>query len=107
MFFRMSQLTLQQLEINVDAVLSSELAKAQKAGRKPRIKSLHAKIKNRRKHGLHQIANKLIDQAKTIVVGDVSSSKLVKTSMAKSVNDVGWYMLKTMLSYKAIRQGVK
>ena len=41
-----------------------------------------------------------------IVVGDVSSSKLAKTKMAKSVLDAGWYMLKTQLKYKAIGQSV-
>lgn len=41
-----------------------------------------------------------------IVVGDVSSSKLAKTGMAKSVLDAGWFMLKTQLKYKAIGQSV-
>ena len=36
-----------------------------------------------------------------IVVGDVSSSKLVKTRMAKSVLDSGWGMLKGFLEYKS------
>ncbi|WP_419633334.1 RNA-guided endonuclease InsQ/TnpB family protein, partial [Thiolapillus sp.] len=42
-----------------------------------------------------------------IFVGDVSSAKLVKTKMAKSVLDAGWHQLKTQLKYKAIaRSGV-
>ncbi len=36
----------------------------------------------------------------TIVVGDVSSQKLVRTRIAKSVLDSGWSMLKQMLQYK-------
>ena len=35
-----------------------------------------------------------------IVVGDVSSRRLVKTRMAKSVLDSGWGMLKRLLAYK-------
>jgi putative transposase len=38
-------------------------------------------------------------------VGDVSSLKLVKTSMAKSVLDAGWGMLKTQLQYKGQEAG--
>jgi transposase len=34
------------------------------------------------------------------VIGDVSSLKLVKTRMAKSVLDAGWGMLKTQMQYK-------
>jgi putative transposase len=36
-----------------------------------------------------------------IIVGDVSSLKLVKTRMAKSVLDSGWGMLKSFLDYKS------
>ncbi len=39
-----------------------------------------------------------------IVVGDVSSAKLVKTRMAKSVLDAGWFMFKTQLKDNAIGQ---
>lgn len=42
-----------------------------------------------------------------IVVGNVSSSGLAKTKMAKSVLDAGWFMLKTQLDYKSkAMQGV-
>ena len=40
-----------------------------------------------------------------IVVGDVSSSKLSRTSMGKSVMDAGWHSFKQMLRYKSIRNG--
>jgi putative transposase len=38
-------------------------------------------------------------------VGDVSSPKLAKTRMAKSVLDTGWGMLKRMLQYKGEHAG--
>jgi transposase len=41
-----------------------------------------------------------------MVIGNVSSRKLAKTRMAKSVFDAGWFMLKTQLQYKAIGRGV-
>jgi putative transposase len=42
----------------------------------------------------------MVDRYQHIVVGDVSSLKLVKTRMAKSVLDSGWGMLKRFLAYK-------
>ena len=41
-----------------------------------------------------------------IFVGNVSSSKLAKTKMAKSVLDAEWAMLKIQLKYKAIARSV-
>ena len=82
------------------------LAKAQRAGRKDRSRAIHQKIKNRRKHDLNVSTYRLIKRSKSIFVGNVSSSKLTQTRMAKSVNDVGWYEFKKQLRYKAIRHAV-
>lgn len=76
------------------------LAVAQRAKNKVRVRAIHAKIANRRKDALHKFSRQLVNRSNHIVVGDVSSSKLVKTNMAKSVLDAGWFSLKTMLKYK-------
>jgi len=81
-----------------------KLGLAQKDGKKRRIKTLHAKIANSRKDTNHKISHELTRDNNLIVVGDVSSSKLVKTNMAKSVLDAGWSQLKNFLKYKAIRR---
>lgn len=86
--------------------LESKLGKAQRAHKKARVKAIHAKIKNRRKDALHQFSSALVNNHAAIFVGDVSSTKLIKTKMAKSVLDAGWAMLKTQLEYKAIARSV-
>ena len=86
--------------------LQPVLGKAQRAGKKARVRAIHAKIKNRRKDALHKYSTALVNNHAAIFVGDVSSSKLAKTKMAKSVLDAGWFMLKTQLEYKAMARSV-
>lgn len=84
-----------------------QLALSQKDGKKRRTRSIHAKIKNSRLDTNHKISTEVTNEFNTIFVGDVSSSKLTKTHMAKSVNDAGWNQLKTFLKYKAIKHSGK
>jgi IS605 OrfB family transposase len=54
---------------------------------------------------LHRFSRTIVDTYQTIYVGDVSSLKLAKTRMAKSVLDAGWGILKTQLQYKGQQAG--
>ncbi len=86
--------------------LERKLGTAQRAKNKRRIKAIHAKIRNRRQDSLHKYSRKLVNENAAIFVGNVSSLKLVKTKMAKSVLDAGWGILKTMLVYKCDHAGI-
>lgn len=86
--------------------LEAKLGIAQRACKKRRVKAIHAKIANQRKDMLHKFSAAMVKDYGAIFVGDVASSKLVKTKMAKSTLDAGWTMLKTMLEYKSQQAGV-
>lgn len=83
----------------------ARLALAQRASNKRRVRAIHAKIANTRRDQLHKATAKIARENQLIVVGNVSSRKLVKTRMAKSVLDASWAMLKHQLAYKASRHG--
>jgi IS605 OrfB family transposase len=85
--------------------LAEKLARAQRRGHKRQAKRIHRRAARQRADALHKFSRKMVDQYQNIVVGDVSSLKLVKTRMAKAVLDSGWGMLRQMLLYKGEHAG--
>ena len=80
--------------------IEQQIASAQRRGHKRRAKRLHRSAARRRKDALHKFSRRIVNEYQNIVVGDISSFKLAKTRMAKSVLDAGWGMLKAQLQYK-------
>ena len=72
----------------------------QRRGHVRQAKRLHRRIRRRRQEACHQFSRRMVNTYQKIVVGDVSSLKLAKTRMAKSVLDSGWGTLKRFLQYK-------
>lgn len=83
------------------------LARAQRAGRKKRARAIHTRIKNARRHHLHQVTTRLVRENRRIVVGNVSAAKLARTRMVKSVLDAAWSTLRQQLRYKAMAHGAE
>lgn len=88
---------------NLTRTHEDTLAMAQRAGKKKRVKAIQAKIANTRADWTHKATTAIARRAKLIVIGDVSSTKLIKTPFAKSTLDAAWHSVRFQLSYKAIR----
>ena len=82
-----------------------KLGELQRRGHKKQAKRVHRKIKRQRAHKAHCFTKGIVDNYQNIFVGDVSSSKLVKTRLSKSVLDSSWAMLKNQLLYKSQQAG--
>ncbi len=83
----------------------NKLAQAQRAGKKRLVRTIHAKIKNRRKDFNHKLSTGLASEFTSFIVGDVSATGLKNSGNQKSIHDASWYQLKTFLKYKALARG--
>lgn len=94
-----------RLESGHYRALEPKIAQSQRRGHKRQAKRLHRKATRQRQDAQHKFSRMLVNRYEQIFVGDVSSTKLVKTRMAKSVLDAAWGQLKTQLQYKGQQAG--
>lgn len=95
-----------RIEGRFHQMLEAQFGIGQQAHKKTRVKAIHAKIAHQRKDMLHKSSSALARKNVAIFVGDVASTKLVKTKMVKNTLDAGWAMLRAMLEYKSHRASI-
>jgi IS605 OrfB family transposase len=93
--------------VNITRHYAEPLAKAQRACKKRRVKAVHARIANCRKDWTHKVTTAIVQRARMIAVGNVSSLKLATTRFAKSTYDASWGITRALLRYKALRLGAQ
>lgn len=82
------------------------LAEVQRRGRKRQVKTLHAKIANRRKDALHKFSRAVVNAGGAVFVGNISSTWQIASGKGKATLDVSWSMLRNLVRYKCDHAGV-
>lgn len=86
--------------------VESRLAEAQRRGRKRQVKTLHAKIANRRKDALHKFSRTIVEAGGAVFIGNISSTWQIKSGKGKAVLDLSWSLLRNLVRYKCDHAGV-
>ena len=73
-----------------------------------KVARVHEKVANQRKDFLHKISRQITNAWEAVAVEDLNMKAIAQgLHLAKSTNDNGYGMLRTMLEYKLAEQGKK
>ena len=87
------------------------MAKAKKGGHRRRklgriVARHHERIANRRKDTLHKVARRYVNGYQKIAIEDLRPANMVRNhSLARSISDASWGMLRSLLTSKAEEAG--
>jgi IS605 OrfB family transposase len=93
---------------NFTKQLADELAQAQRAGNKRKVKKIHKKIANRRLDWCHKVTTEIVQNHSRVAVGNLQPQQILHgTTRNTNVYDASPSTIKTMLEYKAKMLGVE
>jgi putative transposase len=86
--------------------MEKKLADAERCGKTRLVKTINAKIKNRRKDSYHKFTREVVDRAGAVFVGNISSAWQIAAGNGKATHDASWSMLRGFFRYKCDHAGV-
>ncbi len=86
--------------------MEQKLADAERRGKMRLVKTINAKISNRRKDTFHKFTRQVVDRAGAVFVGNISPAWQIAAGNGKATHDASWTMLRRFFGYKCDHAGV-